>query len=102
MQAKNMEAAQPAADAAAGLPHNIIVENRRSVTATGITRIVSYDEFSATLETQQGTLVIGGKGIQVSELSIQTGELKIFGQIEYLQYSEPTQSAGGFFRRLAR
>ena len=102
MQAKNMEAAQPAADAAAGLPHNIIVEYRRSVTATGITRIVSYDEFSATLETQQGTLVIGGKGIQVSELSIQTGELKIFGQIEYLQYSEPTQSAGGFFRRLAR
>ena len=100
MQAKNMEAAQPAAEAAAGLPHNIIVENRRSV--TGITRIVSYDEFSATLETQQGTLVIGGKGIQVSELSIQTGELKIFGQIEYLQYSEPTQSAGGFFRRLAR
>ena len=102
MQAKNMEAAQPAAEAAAGLPPNIIVENRRSVTATGITRIVSYDEFSATLETQQGTLVIGGKGIQVSELSIQTGELKIFGQIEYLQYSEPTQSAGGFFRRLAR
>ena len=37
----------------------------------------------------------------MSELSIQTGELKIFGQIEYLQYSEPTQSAGGFFRRLA-
>ena len=47
-------------------------------------------------------MCIRDRGIQVSELSIQTGELKIFGQIEYLQYSEPTQSAGGFFRRLAR
>lgn len=84
------------------LPHNLIVENRRAVTATGVTRIVSYDEFSATLETQLGSLVIGGKGIQVSELSIQTGELKIFGQIEYLQYAEPRPSAGGFFKRLAR
>ena len=43
-----------------------------------------------------------GQGIQVSELSIQTGELKIYGRIEYLQYSEPKQPAGGFFRRLGR
>lgn len=102
MQGKLFEQPQAAAQTAAKLPHNIIVEDRRSVTATGITRIVSYDEQSATLETQQGTLVIGGQGIQVSELSIQTGELKIFGQIEYLQYSEPSQSVGGFFRRLTR
>ncbi len=102
MQGNRLENPQASAQAAAKLPHNIIVEDRRTVTATGITRIVSYDEQSATLETQQGTLVIGGRGIQVSELSIQTGELKIFGQIEYLQYSEPVASAGGFFRRLAR
>ena len=51
---------------------------------------------------EQGTLVIGGRNIQVSELSIQTGELKIFGTIEYMQYSEPVKSPGGFLRRLAR
>lgn len=83
-------------------PHNLIVENRRAVTATGVTRILSYDETSASLETQQGALIIGGQGIQVSELSIQTGELKIYGQIEYLQYSDPKQAPGGWLRRLAR
>lgn len=87
---------------AQGPPHNLIIENRRTVTATGVTRVLSYDENSASLETQQGALVIGGQGIQVSELSIQTGELKIYGQIEYLQYSDPKQPAGGFFRRLGR
>ena len=99
MQEKKFE--QPGVEAAR-LPHNLIVEDRRTVTATGITRIVSYDEQGATLETQQGTLVIGGRNIQVSEISIQTGELKIFGTIEYLQYSEPVKSPGGFLRRLAR
>ena len=83
-------------------PHNLIVENRRTVTATGVTRVLGCDETSASLETQQGALVIGGQVIQVSELSIQTGELKIYGQIEYLQYTDTKQSAGGFFRRLAR
>lgn len=100
MQASNQTVS--ASQAQTKLPHNVIVENRHTVTATGIMRIVSYDEHSATLETAQGNLVIGGAGIQVSELSIQTGELKIFGKIEYLQYSEPAQSVGGFFRRLAR
>ena len=84
------------------LPHHIILEDRRTLTATGVTRIVTYDEQSATLETQQGTLLIGGRGIQVNELSIESGELKIFGQIEYLQYSQPAQPSGGFFRRLIR
>ena len=83
-------------------PHNLIVENRRMVTATGVTRVLGCDDTSASLETQQGALVIGGQGLQVSELSIQTGELKIYGQIEYLQYTDPKQGAGGLFRRLAR
>lgn len=104
MQSKTPPAAAPRAQAAASPkpPHNLIVENRRTVTATGVTRVLGCDETSASLETQQGALVIGGQGLQVSELSIQTGELKIYGQIEYLQYTDPKQSAGGFFRRLTR
>lgn len=89
--------------AAVNLPHNIIVEERSRVTAAGITRIISYDENGAVLETQKGRLTIGGSKIQVSELSIQTGELRIQGEIEFIQYSQPvTHSAGGFLRRLTR
>lgn len=104
MQSKTPSAAEARAQAAAPpkAPHNLIVENRRTVTATGITRVLGCDDTSASLETQQGALIIGGQGIQVSELSIQTGELKIYGQIEYLQYSDIKQSAGGLFRRLTR
>ena len=81
-------------------PHNLIVEDRHTVTATGITRIVRCDEEGAVLETKQGTLTVSGHQIQVSELSVQTGEMKVYGQICCLQYSEAR--AGGVLRRLIR
>lgn len=95
-------AARPDEAAAAKLPHHLIVEDRRALTATGVTRVVSCDETGATLETQQGTLLVGGEGLSVSELSIQTGEVKIFGRIESMQYTEPAPAAGGLWRRLLR
>ena len=43
--------------------------------------------------------------MQVSELSVRTGEVHISGQIEYLQYTENLQSkkqSGGLLARLLR
>ena len=102
MQENKTSAARPAESPAAKLPHHLIVEDRRALTATGVTRVVSCDETGATLETQQGTLLVGGEGLSVSELSIQTGEVKIFGRIESMQYTEPAPAAGGLWRRLLR
>ncbi len=105
MQAKFSSATESVSvprPASAPAPHNLIIENRSSVTATGVTRILSCDEGGASLETQQGGLVIGGSGIQVSELSVQTGEVKIYGKIEYVQYTERREPAGSFFKRLVR
>lgn len=101
MQEKKTSAARPA-EGAAKLPHHLIVEDRGVLTATGVTKVVSCDETGATLETQQGTLLVGGEGLSVSELSIQTGEVKIFGRIESMQYTEPAPAAGGLLRRLLR
>ena len=75
------------------------------LTVTGVTRIVSCDELGATLQTPLGDLTIGGQGMQVSELSVRTGEVHISGQIEYLQYTENQQSkkqSGGLLARLLR
>ena len=101
MQEKRLTQPQQAA-AVPKLPHNLTLESRSTLTATGVVRVISCDEQTAALETQQGNLLIGGQGLQVSELSMESGAVKIFGQIEYLQCSQPSQSAGGFFRRLVR
>lgn len=85
--------------------HTLALENRARLTVTGVTRIVSCDELGATLQTPLGDLTIGGQEMQVSELSVRTGEVHIAGKIEYLQYSENQQSKkqnGGLLARLLR
>lgn len=84
------------------MAHDITIKNRKSLVATGVVRIISYDAFAATLETPLGTLCVGGQNIAVSELSVQTGEVKINGDIEYVQYSAPKTEKGSFFQRLVR
>lgn len=86
----------------AKMPHNLVVENRKNITATGIRAIVSYDSESATLETDLGTLVVGGEGISVSELSVRTGEVRIAGEIEYIQYVRPSSEKQSLLHRLLR
>ena len=82
--------------------HNLIIENRSSLTATGIRQVISYDEYTATVVTDLGTLIIGGKNLKVSELSCESGELKVSGEIEYIQYEERREKKGGFLGRLTR
>ena len=98
----------PAQQGPRGLPetavpaqaHRITMENRRVLLITGVSRIVSCDEGGALLQTPLGDLTVGGEEMQVSELSVRTGEVHISGKIAYLQYAENRQSAGGFWRRL--
>lgn len=83
--------------------HTLTMENRSRLTVTGVTRVISCDESGATLQTPMGDLTIGGQEIQVSELSVRTGEVHLSGRIEYLQYAENQQSksaSGGFLTRL--
>ncbi|MEE0801434.1 MAG: YabP/YqfC family sporulation protein [Gemmiger sp.] len=82
--------------------HVLTLENRTTLTMTGVTRVIGCDENGATLQTPLGDLTVGGREIQVSELSVHTGEVHISGKIEFLQYSENRQSrpAGSFWSRL--
>ena len=54
------------------------------------------------LETALGTLTVGGQELQVSELSLQSGQVQISGRIEFLQYAENRESSGGLLARLFR
>ena len=94
--------AAPAANQARQTPHSVVIVDRKRLTATGILSIVSYDSFTATLETPGGTLAIGGEGLTVSELSVQTGEVKINGSIEYVQYTAKREKQESLFKRLVR
>lgn len=81
------------------VPHSLILENRRALTATGVSNVDSFDEQTIVAYTDLGQLIIKGSKLQINKLNIETGELTLNGDISSMSYSE-NQLSGGFFSRL--
>lgn len=81
------------------LPHKLTLNERRQLTMTGVSEVVSFDDTAVVLRTQLGTLSVQGKDLQLKTLSLEGGQVAVDGSISALQYEEPRQS-GGWARRL--
>ena len=107
-ESKTVPLHQPAAPAGpaqtANTPrsHSLALKDRSRLALTGVIRIISCDENAAVLETPLGNLTVGGQGLQVSELSVASGQVQLSGKIEYLQSAENRQSGGSLLARLFR
>ena len=85
------------------LPHNLILEDRRSLTVSGVSDVDSFDEQVVIVFTDIGELTVKGEDLHVNRLSVETGELFIEGKINSLSYNEDQpRSTGGFFSRVFR
>lgn len=84
--------------------HNLILENRKKLTLSGIEDVDSFDEESIVLLTEGGTLSICGEGLHINKLSVETGEVSIEGHVDSLVYSDGSsgKGKGGFLARLFR
>lgn len=81
------------------LPHKLTLSERKMLTMTGVTEVVSFDEAAVVLKTCLGTLTIHGQGLQLKNLSLDGGQVAVDGTIAALIYEEP-RPAGGVIRRL--
>lgn len=80
------------------LPHKMQLNERRELTMTGVTEVVSFDESAVVLRTSLGSLLIQGKQLQLKTLSLDGGQVAVEGTVSALVYEEPRQT--GFWRRL--
>ena len=76
------------------LPHNIVMESRKSLSVSGINDVDSFDEQTIVAYTNMGELTIKGFGIHINKLSIETGDLFVEGEIYSLSYSDNEKSKG--------
>lgn len=83
-------------------PHNIIVEDRKNVTISGVTDVESFDEETVILMTDLGELVIKGFGLHISKIDVVSGDLALEGEIYNIGYSDTQAAGGGFLSRLFR
>ena len=80
------------------LPHTLQLVQRRQLTMTGVTEVVSFDDGAVVLRTSLGTLFIQGAKLRLKTLSLEGGQVAVDGEIASLVYQEPRQ--GGGWRRL--
>ncbi len=81
------------------LPHKLTLNERKNLTMSGVTEVVSFDDTAVVLHTALGTLEIQGQGLQLKTLSIDGGQIAVDGHICALFYEEP-RPEGGFWGRL--
>ncbi len=82
-------------------PHSLILENRTSFTATGVSNVDSFDEQTIVAYTDLGELVICGKELRISRLNIETGELILTGEVSSLTY-QASRKNGSFLSKMFR
>ncbi len=86
------------------IPHNVILEDRRLLTVSGVTDIDSFDEQAVILFTDLGELTIKGDDLHINKLNVDSGELSVEGTIYGLSYAEPDHKPGngGILSKLFR
>ncbi|MBC8591241.1 sporulation protein YabP [Wansuia hejianensis] len=65
---------------------NIIIEDRSKIKITGVEQVDSYNETTIVLSTIKGGISIKGEGLNISNLNIDDGSLRISGMINSLTY----------------
>ena len=81
------------------LPHKLQLNERKKLTMTGVTEVVSFDETAVVLQTSLGLLIVQGQQLQLKNLSLEGGQVAVEGDINALSYEEPRQDG---WRRLFR
>ena len=81
-------------------PHKLTLNERKHLTMTGVTEVVSFDETAVVLQTGLGLLRVQGQDLKLKTLSLEGGQVAVEGSISALVYEEPRES--GLWQRLRR
>ena len=83
------------------LPHKLTLDERKKLTMTGVTEVVSFDDTTVVLHTALGTLEVQGQDLKLKTLSLDGGQVAVDGHISALYYEEPRDTRR-FWERLRR
>ncbi len=74
--------------------HTLTLDNRETLTLTGVTDVPGFDEETVNVKISAGSLIIKGEGLHISRLSLDTGEVSVEGRINSLQYFGDVRQKG--------
>lgn len=78
-----------------GVPHHVAMEERSSLTVSGVSDVERFDENEIVMTTSKGTLVVTGENLHIEKLSLDGGDLRVEGEIDALTYEDTHRERGG-------
>ena len=86
-----------------GTEHSAILENRERLQLSGVTAIDSFDDRAVVLYTNCGQLTILGRELHMQQISVETGDVTVEGEVQAMRYSDRDRTApDGLLGRLLR
>ena len=83
-------------------PNNIILENRKKLSVSGVKDVGSFDEHTVVAFTDLGELTVKGEKLHIETPSPETGALAIPGNVNGFVYTDDRGRKGGFFGRILK
>ncbi|MGI6610326.1 MAG: sporulation protein YabP [Limnochordia bacterium] len=82
--------------------HQLTLKARENLTMDGVVRVESFDDNEVVLETDEGLMVVRGEGLNIKELNLEAGTLRVDGLVRTLEYMGATlgQKSRGFLAKL--
>lgn len=81
-----------------GQEHSLQLKQRRKLSITGVTEVISFEDTAIVLQTSTGDLIVQGQELKLKTLSQEGGQVSVEGTVSALIYEQPRQE--GFLRRL--
>ncbi len=82
--------------------HDLSVEDRKLLRATGVADVEGFDGTKILAMLDNMAFTIGGKGLKVVSFSAETGDLSVEGEIDSVTYSAALSRRAGIFARIFR
>ncbi len=76
------------ADAQVNVLQNVILENRKKLTMTGIKDVLSFDDEVVVVDSELGLINIKGIDLKVNKISVESGDVVVEGNVRAIEYSD--------------
>ena len=80
--------------------HALTLSERAKLQISGVNEVISFDEELVALHTVCGSMTVEGKGLHITTLNIDRGEVIIDGNVNGIYYTGDGSEKHGFIARL--
>ncbi len=68
--------------------HSFTLNDRRTMTLQGVTDTERFEDKTAVIYTEAGVMTVKGRQLKLGELSMESGELTLTGEIDSITYGD--------------